>query len=77
MIIFKSMRIRGQLSHLNQQIFPLNKGFLPHVYDDVMHNKKYAYLVLDLSPHSEDLYRVRTNIFPEEAPVTVYLPTQR
>jgi hypothetical protein len=33
----------------------------------------YSYLVIDLTPHAEDEYRLRTRVFPGEDPI-VYIP---
>ena len=33
----------------------------------------FGYLVVDMSPHSEDTYRLRTHVFPGEDPI-VYVP---
>jgi hypothetical protein len=32
----------------------------------VSRREKYPYIVIDLSPHSDTEYRLRTNIFPGE-----------
>ena len=35
-------------------------------------SKPFGYLVVDLSPKGEESYTLRTNVFPNEAPVIVY-----
>jgi len=64
--VFRSPRSLLQLSYLNSQIFPQNPGFLIRVYDDVMKNEQYGYLVIDLTAQCPDELRLRTKIFPGE-----------
>ena len=35
-------------------------------------NKPFGYLIVDLSPKGDETYRLRSNVFPNEAPVIVY-----
>ena len=44
---------------------------LQEAYKDAT-SKPFGYLVVDLSPKGEESYRLRTNVFPNEAPVIVY-----
>jgi hypothetical protein len=50
------------------------KNTLIEAYRDCI-SKPYGYLLVDLSPHSDENYSLKTNIFPEEDTI-VYLPTQ-
>ena len=70
MILFKNPRDTQQIKLLGRQL-----GFgkcLEEAYVDAL-SEKYGYLCIDMSPHSEDLHRMRTNIFPSEDTV-VYIP---
>lgn len=64
--IFRSPRSILQLKYLNSQIFPHAKNLLIDAYKDVMQEDQYGYLVIDLTAHSPDDYRLRTRVFPKE-----------
>jgi hypothetical protein len=72
LIIFKVIRDMSQLMTLGRQLYPDKSGVLIEVYRDVMQTP-YSYLVIDLTPHVEDEYRLRTRVFPGEYPI-VYVP---
>jgi len=42
------------------------KKLLPDLIKAVTKRAKYPYIVIDLSPHSDTDYRLRTDIFPGE-----------
>jgi len=65
LIVFKNLRDSSQIQRLGQQIFPGKSQILVEAYKDCI-AKPYGYLVIDLSPHTEEEYRLRTNIFPGE-----------
>lgn len=73
MIIFKNARDQSQIQHLAKQFMPGNTKFLMEAYKDAT-LKPHSYLMLDLTPITNDKYRIRTNIFPHEAPQYVYIP---
>ena len=66
------MRNPSQIAHFARQLYPNRKGMLEEVYEDCM-KTAYGYLVIDMSPHTDDGYRLRTHIFPDEH-TTVYIP---
>lgn len=70
MFLLKSARDTSTIRTLAQQIYPENTKYLPECYIDAV-SKQYGYLVVDLKPHTNDLYRVRSNIFSDVQ--TVYL----
>jgi hypothetical protein len=72
LVLFQNLRDRSQIGTLARQIFPKQKGFLEAAYHDVM-KEKYQYLIVDLTPHGEEKYRLRSSVFPGEDPV-VYMP---
>jgi hypothetical protein len=71
LIVFKNVRDSSQLLTLGRQLFPGRANILVEAYRDVM-KTAYAYLVIDLSPHVKDEYRLRTRVLPGEYPI-VYL----
>ena len=73
MILMKNPRDASQIRCLGKQVFPGKSQALVEAYNDVM-SEPFGYLVLDLAPHTEEKYRIRTGIFPEEV-CTVYIPT--
>ena len=68
LILFKNPRDVSQVACLARQIYPTNSKALIEAYQDCM-KKKYGYLVIDLSPHGEDEYRLRTDIFKDDATI--------
>ena len=69
----KNLRDKLQISYIGRQIFPGKGKYIQEAYEDSMKEPGYPYLMLDLSPYSDDQYRVRSRIFPGEFPI-IYLP---
>ena len=65
LVLMKSMRNASQIRCLATQLYPGNIGFMMGAYQDAM-KEAYGYLVIDMSPSADDLYRLRTHIFPDE-----------
>ena len=72
LILFRNIRDSSQILYLSRQISPSNPQALVEAYKDAT-SIKYGYLVIDCSPHSDDRYRWRTKIWPEEYPL-IYQP---
>ena len=72
MILMRNPRDASQVRCLGRQIFPGKSQALTEVYEHVM-AKPFGYLCLDLAPSSEEKYRIRTGIFPDETCI-VYIP---
>lgn len=72
MILLKNPRDVSQIQCLGKQVFPGKSRALIEAYNDCM-KKPFGYLVLDLSPHGEEDYRIRTGVFPDEICV-IYKP---
>ena len=69
MVLMKNLRDVSQVSILGWQLYlGKSKGFLL-AYEDALNSDKYGYFVVDMSPHSEDKYRLRSRIFPNEDPI--------
>lgn len=64
-ILFQNLRDSSQIQKLGQQLFPGQGHLLLNAYKDCM-QKIYNYLVIDVSPHTDHHFRVRTDIFPGE-----------
>ena len=71
-VLFRNVRDASQVATLARQIFPGQSQVLMEAYRDVM-KAPFSYLVIDMSPGSEDKYRLRTHIFPGEDPI-VFVP---
>ena len=71
-ILFKSLRDKGQIALIGRQILGKDYKTMIEAYEDVM-KTPYNYLVLDISPHTDDRFRLRTAIFPGEETV-IYKP---
>jgi hypothetical protein len=71
-IVMKNPRDTQQISILARQFKPTNSEFVVKSYKDAT-KKNYSYLVIDFSPNSPETTRIRTDIFPNEAPLKIYL----
>ena len=65
LVLFKNPRDRLQISNLARQLYPGKTKNFQAVYDDAL-AQPYSYLLIDISPHSNSLYQIRTLIFPQE-----------
>ena len=72
-VIFKNPRDRAQFRYLARQVFPEDPKFLQEAYMDAT-SVPHGYLLLDLKQATEDEFRFRTKIFPEDDPQYIYLP---
>lgn len=65
MVLFKNPRDAGQFAVLAKQMYPNGSQFAVESYKDAT-SCPYGYLLLDLKPDTDERFRLRTNIFPEE-----------
>ena len=66
-VLFKNPRDKTQINCLARQMYP-SKGqskFLTDSFTDAT-SVRYGYLVIDLRQETDDILRLRTNIFPDE-----------
>ena len=63
MVIFKSPRDSSQIVHLAKQIFPGEAQTLVSAYKQAT-SKPFSYIFLDLKQQTEDIYRLRSSVFP-------------
>lgn len=71
-VLFRHLRDVSQVMYLGRQLYPSRRNVLLEAYRDCV-KTRYGYIVIDLSPHSQDKYRLRSRIFPGEDPV-IYVP---
>lgn len=71
-IMFKNPRDAGQIATLARQMYPNQSKFLVEAFEDAT-RMPYGYLLIDLKAETEQRFRIRTNIFPDERQY-VYLP---
>lgn len=71
-ILFKSPRDKRQALSLASQIYPGQSAYFMSALQKA-HTPMYGYLCIDLSPASDDRYRLRTKILPGENTI-VYVP---
>lgn len=63
--LLKTTRSGCQIQHLNRQIYGPGDKTLIDAYTDCM-KTPFSYMLIDLSPKTDERYRLRTNIFPGE-----------
>lgn len=72
MVLMTNFRDVSQVGILGRQLYPGQaKGFLK-AYENAI-SAKHGYFVIDMSPHAENKYRLRTNVFPDEDPIVYKL----
>lgn len=72
-IYFKNPRDMSQINHLARQLYPKNTKFIQEAYDDAT-ARPHGYLLFDLKQDTDNMYRLRTNVLPQEHPPIVYVP---
>ena len=71
-VLFKNPRDAMQVDTLARQMYPAQSKFLVEAFKNAT-EKPFGYLLLDLKADTDEKYRVRTNIFPDEMQY-VYVP---
>ena len=71
-IIFKNRRDEMQVRTLGRQIFGGDVNYYLQAYK-MATDVRYGYILIDLSSHSNPLYKLRSNIIPPQY-TSVYLP---
>jgi hypothetical protein len=64
-VLFKNPRDAVQVSTLARQMYPGKSKFVVEAYEDAT-KEPYGYLLIDLKPETDDSYRIRTRIFPDD-----------
>jgi len=73
LIIFKNPRDANQVATLARQMYPGRSKFVLEAFEDAT-KKPYGYLLVDLKPETDEKYRIRTNVFPDDDTQYVYVP---
>ena len=73
MVLLKNPRDKSSIRYLASQIMPGNSAYVSEAYNHAL-KRPYSYLFIDLHQETDDAIRLRTNIFPHEKPVVVYVP---
>lgn len=73
LVLFKNPRDAGQVATLARQMYPGKSKFVVEAYKDAT-KEPYGYLLIDLRPETDENYRIRTNIFPDDERQYVYIP---
>lgn len=71
--IFRNPRDAFQLQILGRQLFPTKPNAIVEAFTDALKQDKFAYLTIDLTPHTPQEHRIRTCIFPSDTTI-VYVP---
>ena len=71
-LLLKASRDLQQIATLGRQILPGQSKYFMAAYEQAT-KKKYGYLLIDLSPHTDKTYLLRSNIFVGEDTV-IFLP---
>ena len=73
LVLFKNPRDAGQVATLARQMYPGKSKFVVEAYKDAT-KEPYGYLLIDLRPETDENYRIRTKIFPDDERQYVYIP---
>ena len=76
LFLLKSPRDSSQIIPLAKQIRPYNSKYIVEVYKEAT-KKPYSYILLDFHQNQDDDLRLRSNIFPNESPMKVYIPLNK
>lgn len=63
LVIMRNPSDKSQIITLSRQLYPGNSRFFLEAYNDAT-SKRFGYLFIDVSPHSEEETRLQTNILP-------------
>lgn len=71
-ILMRNIRDKRQIHTLARQYVPHRPSFLVESFTQAT-SSPFSYLVLDCRNDSCDLTRIRTRVFPDQAPLTVFV----
>lgn len=74
-VYFKNPRDKTQIRYLSRQVSPENPKYIEDAYKDAT-KEAHGYLMVDLKQNTNDLCRIKTNIFPKDGYSFVYVPTK-
>lgn len=76
LVVMRSPSDKSQILTLARQLYPGSSKFFLESYSDATRNK-FGYLLVDVSPNSEEEFRLQTDILPNsrgETSPTIYVP---
>ena len=68
----KSPRNASKIIHLAIQISPYDISFIVESYKNATKDG-YSYIMFDFHQTTDEDLKIRTNVFPNEKPLTVYM----
>lgn len=71
-ILFKNRRDEQQIQTFARQLFPSNIHYFMDAYKKATQDK-YSYILIDISPHSNPEYSLRSHILPGQV-VSIFVP---
>lgn len=72
-VLFKNVRDASQIATLGRQMYPGKSKFVVEAYRDAT-EEPFSYLLIDLRPDTDENYRLRAKIFPDDDRQYVYVP---
>lgn len=75
LVLMKNVRDVSQIATLGRQLYPGRSKVLLEAYTDA-NATPFGYLVVNMSAHSDDTYRLSSHVFPGEDPI-VYVSNKR
>ena len=75
-VSLKNVRDKSQYQYLARQVHPEESDSLYKSYLEVT-ERAHGYLILDFAQDTDDRLRYRTNVFPDEYPPIIYMPTKK
>lgn len=74
-VLLKNIPGQLQVRNLALQIYPTKSSFrtFMEAYKNATENNKWGYIFIDLHPATIEYLRLKTNIFPSESPLIIYL----
>ena len=73
-VLFRSFRDVLQIQTLGKQMFPGKTRYFMDAYHKAT-KQKFSSLLVDIHPHTDKTYQLRTNILPGQFPI-IYQPLQ-
>jgi hypothetical protein len=75
-VALKNVRDKSQFQYLARQVHPEDSDSLYKSYLEAT-ERAHGYLILDFAQDTDDRLRYRTNVFPDEYPPIIYMPTKK
>jgi hypothetical protein len=76
MVLFNNKRDRNQVKVLGSQLMPGRVRYFTDSYRKATSNT-WGYLIIDIHPHSDTMFELRTRIFPDDEPLIVFVDASK